>query len=434
MKILKKVKDFMATNINYKPGDIIFRKNQETIQFIQLLDGEIAYKDGKKLIHRDNRAGSIHGLQQAMEKTPIPYDIIALSQVKTKFIDSHPIKLKEDLINDPYLGLEITSGLAIEIYKYKGRIEYLEKIMHELHNYLHVKYLDYYNLCEVINEDYKKKRIPWLSDIYEDIVHCLAYKYGKINKENRVPQSEPITYTVKLEESVIADKTFETFEQVKFNAGENITKEGQIADELFILLEGKVDLYHENRRYMSLTGKGACIGELEILQKFRTLDKITRKTTYTTATVCKLIQIPAPRILNVFKAIPELGYYLFHLIKYEYPMVQEEYRRQTSIIEKDIDSLGENMTENLIGTFKEFQKKVSKLAEDEKVVEIYIENAKNLQMDIKSQLREYKKAYKIITDLSLDFNQIDNALNDLNNEKLDDNFSDDDFDDSFLNE
>ena len=325
-------------------------------------------------------------------------------------MDIHPSRLREDIINDPYLGLEIANSISKEIYKYSGRLVYLDNLAYILHEILHNAYIDYYDICENIIEDFNKKRIPWLKEIYEDVIPCLTYKYGKIDKESKVPYPDPAVFSFKFDEDIDFTKIFSSFDTIDISKNETIAKENQIADEFFILMEGQIDIYKNDRKYASLSGQGACFGEVEMLLKYNSVDRVILESTYITAKDSKVIQIPTPRLARLFAEIPELGYYFFHFMKNQYPLVQQEYSRIKKSVEKYIEDIGDNVTENIVSAHKNFQRIINMKSEDEKHTDSYLDNSKEKQREISSLLRKNKNIFKAIINPSFSNNKISEEI------------------------
>lgn len=405
----------MANEFNFKAGDVIFRSGQVTIQFMQLMNGEVELKKGEEVISKRNVSGTLIGVIPAMEKIPMPYDVIAVEPTKVKFIDIHPAKVKKDLLEDPLLALELSSNLATEIYESMAKTEFFDKIMNEMHDFLHDLYLFYYNIAEDVIKDFDRLRIPWLKDIYEEATQTLTYRYGKINSKEKMPYSEPFVYVYALDPDALSDSVFNKYEIVNFKAGEIISKVGQIADEFYILLDGKVDIVISKRKTMTITGRGACIGEIELLMRYKTIEKTTRNSTYITNTDCSLIHIPTPRLYNIFKENPQLGLYLFHLMRFQYPMLRSEYIRVKSIIERYIDDISENVTDNVLASYKKFQNILAK-AEDNVTAAKYLDPVVDKQRHISRMIRKYKQIYKKVTDLSISIPEMESEIKKINAE------------------
>lgn len=92
----------------------------------------------------------------------------------------------------------------------------------------------------------------------------------------------------------------------KFSCGEYLFREGQSRNELYIVLEGKVDLL------MTVPGRGSqrilTVGTGELLAWSAVVGSGTMTCDAIAATNCSLVYFDAKELRGLFKAEPELGF------------------------------------------------------------------------------------------------------------------------------
>ncbi len=89
-------------------------------------------------------------------------------------------------------------------------------------------------------------------------------------------------------------------EAVSYTAGQAIFEEGQTGDEMYVVLEGEVDLYIRGRPVETL-GEGGVLGEMALLEAApRTASAVAR-------TNCKLVPVTQKRFNLLVQHTPDFA-------------------------------------------------------------------------------------------------------------------------------
>ena len=110
----------------------------------------------------------------------------------------------------------------------------------------------YYNILARMQQEYEKRRIPWLKELIEEFVNSLTYKKG----EAYCKTSEPSHISTS---SALSDK------DIAYERGAVICEEDTPGSEMYILKSGAVDVFVRGVRISTIDEPGMIVGETSLL-------------------------------------------------------------------------------------------------------------------------------------------------------------------------
>lgn len=112
--------------------------------------------------------------------------------------------------------------------------------------------LEHYRLVHGMQQEYEKRKLPWLKEIIQKHETTLTYKRGEAFHKS----SEPLRITATKN---LSDK------MVEYERGAVICEENTAGDEMFILESGAIDVIINGNKVTSIEESGTVIGEMALL-------------------------------------------------------------------------------------------------------------------------------------------------------------------------
>ena len=110
----------------------------------------------------------------------------------------------------------------------------------------------YYNIMTRMQQEYEKRKIPWLKELIGEFIHSLTYKKG----EAYCKSSEPTQMGMV---AALSDK------DVEYERGAVICEEDTPGSEMYILRSGAVDVFVKGVRVGTVDEPGMVVGETSLL-------------------------------------------------------------------------------------------------------------------------------------------------------------------------
>ena len=255
-------------------------------------------KGEEKRIEVIQKPGEIFGIPETVLKINRINSAKAKTDVKVKIIDLTGKDLKQTIKLNPLLGLNISINLSKAFQRRNNYLNELSKFFKEAKNAVNSLCLKYYESVENINKLNAKFRFPWLNSIYEKGKTNIIYNYGdSVNKGKDIIEQEVIKKELKyMEEEELSTAGAKTFKK-----GDIVCREGDIGNEMYILMEGSLNVYVGEQKIAEIKNKGSIIGEIAVLLGYSSKKYEKRTATVKAKEDSKVIVIPGPNLEPVIK-------------------------------------------------------------------------------------------------------------------------------------
>lgn len=112
--------------------------------------------------------------------------------------------------------------------------------------------VEFYLIMSRLQQEYDKRRLPWLKSLIEEFIETLTYKKGEAYYKSSEPDKISTT-------AAISDKFME------YERGSTICEENTPGDDMFILKSGSLDVIVHGARVASIDEPDTIIGEMALL-------------------------------------------------------------------------------------------------------------------------------------------------------------------------
>lgn len=298
----------------YSKGDLIFTKGETAGKMYILQSGSIEIyikneKNEDRRIEKIEKPNEIFGIPETILKINHLTTASAIIDSTVNVIDLTGKNLKETIRQNPMLGLNFAINLSKSFQRRNGYLNDLLKLFKELEEAVNECCINYYNAVENFNVLNNKFRYPWLKQLYDKTKMSIIYNYGlSASKGQSIIESRPVT------QNLLHDSSEElgAASAKQFKKGQEICVEGEIGNEMFILLEGELSVFVGGNKVAEIKEKGSIIGEIAVLLGYSTKKYEKRTATVKAKSDSKVVVIQGQNLEPVIKKDPNL---IIHVVK-----------------------------------------------------------------------------------------------------------------------
>jgi CRP-like cAMP-binding protein len=304
--------------------------------------------------------------------------------------------LKDTILNNPALGLQLAINLAVRFKRTNNRLTQLSKILDDIKNNTNEICLNYYECVEEFNELNQKLKFPWLKSIFDEAKMNLIYNYGKSAKSGKDVLEELIEEREKKQIIQTEKEDLGSVSAKSFKSGDVLCEEGELGDEMYILNEGALSVYVNNNKVAEIDEKGAIIGEIAVLLGIKTKNFEKRTATVKVKKDAKIICVPSANIREFIKKDPKI---IVHTCKTLSERLPDSYSKLVETYEKmdkAISLLNPNSATSSTcpKAFDKLMDLINEKANDKDKIKEIIEKTEKLTRESKDKFDKYQNVYE----------------------------------------
>jgi CRP-like cAMP-binding protein len=199
--------------------------------------------------------------------------------------------------------------------------------------------INYYKVLQAVIDEYNKRKLPWLKTFLKQYETSLLFKKGEIFAR----AVEPVR--------IMPNQALSN-QEISIEKGTYICRQGEQGNEMFILLNGTIEVLVNDNKVATLNEQGTVIGEIALL-----LGE-TRSASLKAATRTEIYKLTKEDLLSVaVEDISIISTIAYSLVKKHFANIGTIDEINTRLFNKDIDI--ENKT--AVDEAKSQQKAVSEL-------------------------------------------------------------------------
>jgi len=388
--------------MNIKNNQPLFNSGQDDKKIYILTKGSLrlflksSLTDNEYPLYTVAEPGAIFGIvENVLSLKRILTVKSASDETDVNVIDMTGKNLTVTVQSNPKLGLQFAINLALRLKTTNAQLTSMSKILNDIRANTNNLCVQYYDICEEINQLNAKFQFPWLKAIYEQGKINLIYKYGSSAKAGKDVLEEMVEARKNLI-GAVEKENLETSGAKVYKPGDVVCVEGEIGKEMFILLDGELSVYVNNNKVAEIIKKGEILGEIAVLLGLRTKSFEKRTATVKVKKDAKILSIPFDKIFEVINKDPKV---IVHIMKTLSERAPESYNKLTETYEKIDKAINlMNPTASTSATCpKAFQQMITLInqkANDKEKVADLLKKLDTLISDAKKDYNKYSEVYE----------------------------------------
>ncbi|MBP7653697.1 cyclic nucleotide-binding domain-containing protein [Candidatus Dependentiae bacterium] len=387
--------------MNIKNNQSLFNSGQDDKKVYILAKGEVklflksSLTDNEYPLFSVKDAGAIFGIVENVLNIKRILTVKSVSdETDVNVIDLAGKNLTVTVQSNPKLGLQFAINLALRLKNTNNQLTSLSKILNDIRTNTNNLCIQYYDICEEINQLNGKYQFPWLKAIYEQAKINLIYKYGSSAKAGKDVLEEMVEARKNVVGSV-EKENLETSGAKIYKPGDVVCTEGDIGKEMFILLDGELSVYVNNNKVAEITKKGEILGEIAVLLGLKTKSFEKRTATVKVKKEAKILSIPFDKIFEVINRDPKV---IVHIMKTLSERTPESYNKLTETYEKmdkaiNLMNPSASTSATCPKAFQQMITLINQKANDKDKVDAILKKLDKLIDDAKKDYNKYSEIY-----------------------------------------
>lgn len=294
---------------SYKNGEFIYKKDDQADNIFILLKGSlesvvINIEGDEKIVEYINEPNSIFGEIETILSIPRETSVRVIEDAEINVIQTKDDTLKKTILTNPKLGLNISIRLACAQKEINERLNLVNTFSEKVKSQTDKFCLNYYDITKEIDKSLKKYRFDWLKKIADFSKNNIIYQIGKSVNSGQDYIRKPVNKKNLL--SFLRGDSITTKGSIVFEKGQILCNEGAPQNEMFILMDGKLDVFIGQEKVAEIKDKGSIFGEIAVILGYVTKQFEPRTATVKAATKCLVIVIPGKDLEPVMLNDPNL--------------------------------------------------------------------------------------------------------------------------------
>jgi len=286
-----------------RKGEFLYKQNEPSDNIYILVEGEFEtfVVDDSSVeypVRQITEPNTLIGVTAAILQIPRVTSVRAIKDSLVNVIVAKKDALIKTILTTPKFGFTLAISLAQNQREINQRITNLSVMLKSVKQKTDHLCKTYYELSETIERKFQQYKFPWLNELYKSAKDSLIYNIGK-----SVSVGKEYIQTIVKKKDLLSilkeDTTLSKENSREYKKGKLLCVEGDLGNEMYILLSGKLNVIVGNELVATISDKSAVIGEIAVLLGYKSKKWEPRTATIEVVEDSKVIVIDGTNIKDI---------------------------------------------------------------------------------------------------------------------------------------